>query len=70
MGKEFQAITSQEQLDNVIGERLRRQKEQFEEKIKDAQKVLGAAAMTYVASAATAIIQLARLLMLRGRNRD
>lgn len=35
MGKEFQAITSQEQLDNVIGERLRRQKEQFEEKIKE-----------------------------------
>lgn len=34
MAKEFQAITSQEQLDNVIGERLRRQKEQFEEKIK------------------------------------
>lgn len=35
MGKEFQAITSQEQLDNVIGERLRRQKEQFEEKLKE-----------------------------------
>lgn len=35
MAKEFQAITSQEQLDNVIGERLRRQKEQFEEKIKE-----------------------------------
>lgn len=33
MAKEFQAITSQEQLDNVIGERLRRQKEQFEEKL-------------------------------------
>ena len=35
MAKEFQTITSQEQLDNVIGERLRRQKEQFEEKIKE-----------------------------------
>lgn len=35
MAKEFQAITSQEQLDNVIGERLRRQKEQFEEKLKE-----------------------------------
>ena len=35
MAKEFQAITSQEQLDNVIGERLRRQKEQFEEEIKE-----------------------------------
>ena len=39
MAKEFQAITSQEQLDNVIGERLRRQKEQFEEKIKEPLKV-------------------------------
>lgn len=35
MAKEFQAITSQEQLDSVIGERLRRQKEQFEEEIKE-----------------------------------
>ena len=35
MAKEFQAITSQEQLDNVIEPRLRRQKEQFEEKIKE-----------------------------------
>ena len=35
MAEEFQAITSQKQLDNVIGERLRRQKEQFEEKLKE-----------------------------------
>lgn len=35
MAKEFQAITSQEQLDNVIGERLKRQKDQFEEKLKE-----------------------------------
>ena len=34
------------------------------------RKVLNAAALTYVAAAASAIAQLLRLLMLRGRRRD
>ena len=39
--------------------------------LKDSKKVLRAAALTYVAGAATAIIQLARLLMIAGgRSRD
>lgn len=42
----------------------------YENEIDDTRKVLSAAAMTYVASAATAILQLARLLLLRGRSRD
>ena len=42
----------------------------YDSEVDQTKKVLSAAAMTYVASAATAIIQLARLLMLRGRNRD
>lgn len=42
----------------------------YDSEVNQTRKVLGAAAMTYVASAATALIQLARLLMLRGRNRD
>jgi Zn-dependent membrane protease YugP len=40
------------------------------EEIKPAQKVLRAAAMTYVASAAVAIANLARLVLLSGRRRD
>lgn len=42
----------------------------YDGEVEQTKKVLSAAAMTYVASAATAIIQLARLLLLRGRNRD
>ena len=42
----------------------------YDGEVEQTKKVLSAAAMTYVASAATAIIQLARLLMLRGRSRD
>lgn len=42
----------------------------YDSEVAQTQKVLSAAAMTYVASAATAIIQLARLLLLRGRSRD
>ena len=42
----------------------------YDSEVDQTKKVLSAAAMTYVASAATAIIQLARLLMLRGRSRD
>lgn len=42
-----------------------------QEELKDTKKVLGAAAMTYVASAAAGILQLLRLLLiLGGRNRD
>lgn len=42
----------------------------YESEVGQTKKVLSAAAMTYVASAATAIIQLARLILLRGRSRD
>ena len=42
----------------------------YDGEVSQTRKVLSAAAMTYVASAATAIIQLARLLLLRGRSRD
>lgn len=43
----------------------------YEEEVGQARKVLGAAALTYVASAATAILQLLRLLLLtRGRRDD
>lgn len=42
-----------------------------ENELKKTRKVLGAAALTYVAGAATAIIQLARLILIAGgRNRD
>lgn len=42
-----------------------------QEELKDTKKVLGAAALTYVASAAAGILQLLRLLIiLGGRNRD
>lgn len=42
----------------------------YDSEVEQTKKVLSAAAMTYVASAATAIIQLARLLLLRGNSRD
>ena len=43
----------------------------YGDEIKGAKKVLGAAALTYVASAATAILQLLRLIILfGGRRRD
>lgn len=42
----------------------------YEEEVKQAKKVLGAAAMTYVAGAATAILQLLRLLILTRGRRD
>lgn len=41
-----------------------------EEELKGTRKVLGAAALTYVASAAAAILQLLRLLILFGGRRD
>lgn len=40
------------------------------EEAQGARKVLSAAALTYVAAAATAILQLLRMLLLRGRNND
>lgn len=42
----------------------------YDSEVEQTKKVLSAAAMTYVASAATAIIQLVRLLLLRGNSRD
>ena len=43
----------------------------YEEEVNGVKKVLGAAALTYVASAATAILQLLRLIILfGGKNRD
>ena len=43
----------------------------YEEEVKQTKKVLGAAAMTYVAAAAASILSLLRLLILfGGRNRD
>ena len=43
----------------------------YGDEIKGAKKVLGAAALTYVASAATAVLQLLRLIILYGgRRRD
>ena len=41
-----------------------------QEEVGDVKKVLGAAALTYVASAATAILQLLRILILTGGRRD
>lgn len=41
-----------------------------DEELKYTRKVLGAAALTYVASAASAILQLLRLVLLTGGNRD
>ncbi|MCR5671874.1 MAG: zinc metallopeptidase [Butyrivibrio sp.] len=40
------------------------------EEVSDSRKVLSAAAMTYVASAASAVVQLLRLVLLNGRRRD
>ena len=40
------------------------------EEVKGSRKVLSAAAMTYVASAAAAVVQLLRLVLLNGRRRD
>ena len=43
----------------------------YQEEVKDVKKVLGAAALTYVAGAAAGILQLLRLLILfGGRGRD
>ena len=43
----------------------------YEDEVKQTRKVLGAAAMTYVAAAAASILSLLRLLiLLGGRNRD
>lgn len=42
----------------------------YNEEAKQTKKVLSAAALTYVASAAVAVIQLLRLLLLRGSRRD
>ena len=41
-----------------------------DDEVNDSRKVLTAAAMTYVASAASAVIQLLRLVMLYGRKND
>lgn len=40
MANDFKPITTQEQLDEVIGERLNRQKGQFEEKLKGYEKLI------------------------------
>lgn len=42
----------------------------YEDELSKGKKVLGAAALTYVAAAAAAILQLLRLIMLFGRKRD
>lgn len=42
----------------------------YEDELRKGKKVLGAAALTYVAAAAAAILQLLRLIMLFGRKRD
>ena len=41
-----------------------------QEELVHSKKVLSAAAMTYVASAASAVVQLLRLVLLNGRRRD
>lgn len=41
-----------------------------QEELSHSKKVLSAAAMTYVASAASAVVQLLRLVLLNGRRRD
>jgi Zn-dependent membrane protease YugP len=41
-----------------------------DDEVRDSRKVLSAAAMTYVASAASAVLQLLRLVLLNGRRRD
>lgn len=40
------------------------------DELKGTKKVLGAAAMTYVAGAATAVLQLLRILIIAGGRRD
>ena len=42
----------------------------YPEEVKDTKKVLSAAALTYVAGAAAAILQLLRIVLLTGRRRD
>ena len=42
----------------------------YPEEVSATKEVLGAAALTYVASAASMILQLLRLLMISGRRRD
>jgi len=42
----------------------------YPEEIRQTKAVLGAAALTYVASAASAILQLLRLLLITGRRRN
>lgn len=42
----------------------------YPDEVSDVKKVLGAAAMTYVASAASSILQLFRLILIGGRRRD
>ena len=42
----------------------------YESEVKDVRKVLTAAALTYVAGAASAILQLLRILILTGGRRD
>ena len=39
------------------------------DEVDDCKRVLGAAALTYVAAAASAILQLLRLILLSGRSR-
>ena len=42
----------------------------YEDEVKDTRKVLTAAALTYVAGAASAILQLLRIILLTGGRRD
>lgn len=42
----------------------------YPEEVKQTKAVLGAAALTYVAGAASAVLQLLRLLLIAGRRRD
>lgn len=42
----------------------------YESEVRDVRKVLSAAALTYVAGAASAVLQLLRILILAGGRRD
>lgn len=42
----------------------------YESEVRDVRKVLSAAALTYVAGAASAVLQLLRILILTGGRRD
>lgn len=42
----------------------------YEDEVRDTRKVLTAAALTYVAGAASAILQLLRILLLTGNRRN